>query len=97
MSSETLHDGVDPWDRVLVVHQAALDGTGGLYLSISEDGGATFVSHGRISPPGVDDDYQTPSSIGFFADGVPSFALEVMKDGSDPLNVDIHVARFVPD
>lgn len=88
--------GVDPWGRVLVVHQAAVDGAVGLYLSVSDDGGATFSSHGRISPGGTDDDYQTPSSIGFDADGVPSFALEVLETGSDPLNVDIHVARFVP-
>jgi hypothetical protein len=88
--------GVDPWGRVLVVHQANLDGVGGLYLSISEDEGATFESLGRISPAGADDDYETPTSIGFDADGMPSFALEVVEDGSDPLNVDIHVARFVP-
>jgi hypothetical protein len=81
---------------VLVVHQAAVDGAVGLYLSVSEDGGATFSSHGRISPAGTADDYQTPSSIGFDTDGVPSFALEVLETGSDPLNVDIHVARFVP-
>jgi len=89
--------GVDPWGRVLVAHQAAVDGAVGLYLSVSDDGGATFTSHGRISPGGTADDYQTPTSIGFDEDGAPSFALEVLAAGSDPLNVDIYVARFVAD
>lgn len=88
--------GVDPWGRVLVLHQASVDGVVGVYLSVSEDGGASFTSLGRISPSGTEDDYQSPTSIGFDADGNPSFALEVLETGSDPLNVDVHVARFVP-
>jgi hypothetical protein len=87
--------GVDPWGRILVVHQAAVDGATGVYLSLSEDGGE-FISFGRISPGGTQDDYQTPTAITFDQDGNPSFALEVLEAGSDPLNVDIWVARFVP-
>jgi hypothetical protein len=87
--------GVDPWGRVLVLHQAAVDGAVGIYLSVSDDG-TSFSSIGRISPDGTADDYQTPTTIGFDADGLPSFALEVLTSGSDPLNVDVYVARFVP-
>lgn len=87
--------GVDPWGRVLVVHQAAVDGATGVYLSLSEDGDE-FVSLGRITPGGIQDDYQTPTAITFDEAGNPSFALEVLEAGSDPLNVDIWVARFVP-
>lgn len=88
--------GVDPWGRVIVLHQALLDGAMGVYLSLSDDGEA-FIELGRITPPGTPDSYQSPSMISFDADGVPSFALEVTEDGSDPLNIDIYVARFVPD
>lgn len=87
--------GIDPWGRVLVLHQALLDGAQGIYLSMSEDG-ESFVELGRISPDATPDSYQSPSVIAFDADGVPSFALEVTEDGSDPLNIEIYVARFVP-
>lgn len=66
-----------------------------MYLSLSE-AGDQFVSLGRITPGGTQDDYQTPTAITFDEEGNPSFALEVLEAGSDPLNVDIWVARFVP-
>ena len=86
--------GIDPWGRVLVLAQARLDNVARLYLSLAEDG-ETFGEAERISPDGVDD-YQTPNSIGFDAGGNPSFVLEVVEDGSDPLNIEIHRAHFVP-
>jgi len=86
--------GIDPWGRVLVLAQARLDNVARLYLSVAEDG-ESFADAERISPDG-DDDYQTPNSIGFDEDGNPSFVLEVVEDGSDPLNIEIHRAHFVP-
>lgn len=86
--------GVDPWGRVLTVFQARVDGVARLYSSFSEDG-QTFDESERISPDG-DDDYQTPHAITFDDAGYPSFVHEVALDGSDPLNIEIFVARFVP-
>lgn len=88
--------GVDPWGRVIVLHQALLDGNMGVYLSLSEDG-ETFTELGRITPSASPDSYQSPTVISFDGEGRPSFALEMTEDGSDPLNVEIYVARFVPD
>jgi hypothetical protein len=87
--------GVDPWGRVIVLHQALLDGNMGIYLSLSDDG-ETFAELGRISPAASPDSYQSPTQIVFDDEGRPSFALEMTEDGSDPLNVEIFVARFVP-
>jgi hypothetical protein len=87
--------GVDAWGRVLVLSQVRTDGVAGLYLAISEDG-EVFTPSTRISPPGAVDDYQTPRALAFSAEGYPSFAYERVVDGSDPLNIDIEIARFVP-
>jgi hypothetical protein len=88
--------GVDMWGRVVVVSQARVDNIGHLYLSVSEDGGHTFAPAERISPDGTADDYQTPRGVFFDGFGHPSFAYEHVLDGSDPLNLEIEVARFVP-
>lgn len=86
--------GVDRWGRVLVFSQARVDGQAGLYLSISEDG-ETFGEPTLISPPTLDD-YQGPSRVLFSDEGYPSVAYERVVDSSDPLNIDVGVARFVP-
>ncbi|MBL4683386.1 MAG: hypothetical protein JKY37_02260 [Nannocystaceae bacterium] len=86
--------GVDPWGRVFVASQARIDSTARLYLSVADDG-EVFGDPERVSPDSVDD-YQTPTGFAFDAAGNPSFITEVVVDGSDPLNIEIYVARFVP-
>lgn len=86
----------DPWGRVLVLSQIRLDNIVHLRLSISEDGGATFSEPMRITPEATLDDYQNATDIAFDADGLPSFVYEQVIDASDPLNIDIHRATFVP-
>ncbi len=86
--------GVDPWGRVFVAAQARVDNTARLYLSFAEDG-ETFTDAERISPDSVDD-YQSPGGFAFDDEGYPSFVAQVVEDGSDPLNIEIHLARFVP-
>jgi hypothetical protein len=88
--------GIDPWGRVLVFSQVRLDDLVHLRLSVSEDGGDTFAESVRISPEATLDDHQTPTDVAFDADGLPSFVFEYVVDGSDPLNIDIHLARFEP-
>lgn len=87
--------GVDAWGRVLVFSQARIDGQAILYMSVSEDG-QTFAPSVRISPQGTADDYQNPKDVLLSAEGYPSFAYERVVDGSDPLNIEIEIARFVP-
>jgi hypothetical protein len=88
--------GVDPWGRVLVFSQVRLDNVVHLRLAVSDDGGASFSESLRISPEVTADDYQTPSDVAFDSQGLASFVFELGFDGSDPLNLDIHLARFVP-
>ncbi len=87
--------GMDAWGRVLVFSQARIDGQAILYMSVSEDG-QTFAPSVRISPQDTLDDYQNPQAVLFSPEGYPSFAYERVVDGSDPLNIEIEVARFVP-
>jgi hypothetical protein len=88
--------GVDPWGRVLVFSQVRLDNVVHIRLAVSDDGGASFTESLRITPDVTVDDYQTPEDVAFDAQGLPSFVLELVEDGSDPLNIDIHLARFEP-
>lgn len=87
--------GVDPFGRVLVFSQARVDGIVDLYLAISEDG-LTFAPPERISPNDNEDSYQTPNDVLFDAAGLPSVTAELLFRGSDPLNIDIIVGRFMP-
>ena len=87
--------GVDPWGRVVVMAQARVDNVVSLRMSVAENG-RDFAEAVRISPEGTLDDYQAPANLVFDDSGYPSFVLEVGFDGSDPLNFDIYVARFIP-
>ena len=86
--------GMDEWGRVVVFSQARIDGQAILYMNVSEDG-QSFSPSVRISPQGTLDDYQNPHDVLFSPEGFPSFAYERVVDGSDPLNIDIEVARFL--
>jgi hypothetical protein len=87
--------GQDPWGRILVFSQVRLDGVGHLRMTVSEDGD-TFEESWRITPEADPDGYESPSSVTFNKDGLPTVLFLLNVDDSDPLNLEVYLARFVP-